>query len=156
MRETRERDICNSNAIFDLVPLFLSPTLVSSSVHVHPFIRLSVYPFGRVYDERRAILAWLLPSRRVASRRLSASWLWNARRRTKIRVLSSRSSNAKDDGRPAGKPDSLGPSRQLASSSIERTLSGQYPRCTFECFETTSWVSESVNTAWRKFSHGES
>lgn len=102
MRETWERDICNSNAIFDLVPLFLSPTLVSSSVHVHPFIRSAVCTTN---DERFSRDCY---GRVAAPRRLSASWLWNARRRTKIRLLASRSSNAKDDGRPVRKPNSLG------------------------------------------------
>lgn len=150
MRETWERDICNSNAIFDLVPLFLSPTLVSSSVHVHPFIRSAVCTTN---DERFSRDCY---GRVAAPRRLSASWLWNARRRTKIRLLASRSSNAKDDGRPVRKPNSLGPSPQLTSSWIERTLSRQHPRSTSECFQTTSRVDESSNTTWRKFSLGES
>ena len=59
---TRGRDICNSNAIFDLVPLFFSPPPPPPTppppVHVHPLA------FGRVRAANTSsTLAWLRRSR---------------------------------------------------------------------------------------------
>lgn len=85
MRETWERDICNSDVIFDLVPLFRSSHPACASF-------LSVRPRSSVQRVRRArtTLAWL-PS----------TWLRNARWRTEVRVPASRSVTRKiTDGLP--------------------------------------------------------